>query len=71
MPRGVETYDLRIKQFRNGQTAAADYFPRPEHIPEAIAAKGRERILPGEVFTVENRKIAREYLASGLLEVVL
>jgi hypothetical protein len=62
---------LQIKTFRGGKAACRGFTPRTEHLPACARAANRTKVLPGEVFEVESREIAREYLDTGLLEVAL
>lgn len=62
---------LKIKQFPNGAVSTREFYPRPEHVPAEIRRSGRVTVKPGEIFEVPTREVAREYLAAGLVEVVL
>lgn len=63
--------DLRIKSFKGGKTACKGFTPYPEHLPQSAIKAKRTKVIAGETFTVPTKEDAKQYLDTGLVEVVL
>ena len=64
-------HDLRIKQFPNNRFACGGFFPLPEHLPATAIRAKRQKVRPGEIFSVNTKEQAKFYLNTGLIEIVL